>query len=225
MFPFSIGMITLTERKTNMTRILAISSSPNPAASKTRALIDLFTQEFKAASENTDVTLRDLAIDAPVHLDGPTIGAFYTAGEDLSDAQKDALRYSDDVIAELENADIILIGAPMHNFGIPSSLKAWIDHIARAGRTFAYTDNGPKGLLTGKRVIVFGARGGDYSEGSAAHAMDHQTPYLKTVLGFVGLKDITFIHAEGVAMGEEGFLAAKAAARALVSVTTTKEAA
>ena len=100
------------------------------------------------------------------------------------------------------SADVIVIGSPMHNFGITSSLKTYLDHVARAGRTFRYTENGPKGLLNGKKVFVLTARGGDYSQ-LPMSTLDHQEPYLRTILGFVGLDDVDFIHCQGVAMGEE----------------------
>ena len=113
----------------------------------------------------------------------------------------------------------------MHNFGLPSGLKAWIDHVARVGRTFEYTENGPAGLLTGKKVFVLTARGGNYAESSPAHAMDHQAPYLVTVLGFLGLDDVTFIHAQGVAGGEEGIKAAEIEIDRAVAIATQRQAA
>lgn len=191
-----------------MSRLLAISSSPNSSGSKTKALIDQFIQDWSTEDPMTEITTRDLGKNPPPHLDGQTIGAFYTPEDTLSDAQRAQLAYSDTVIAELQSADVILIGAPMHNFGIPSTLKAWIDHVARVGKTFKYGDSGPVGLLQNKKVYILAARGGDYSENSPAHAMDQQTPYLKTVLGFMGLTDVTFINAEGVAKGEEGLKSA-----------------
>ncbi len=208
-----------------MSRLLAISSSPNPAGSKTKALIDQFIQDWSAKDPKAEVTTRDLGTNPPPHLDGQTIGAFYTPAEDLSDTQKTQLAYSDTVIAELQEADVILIGAPMHNFGIPSSLKAWIDHVARVGKTFKYGDNGPVGLLKDKKVFILAARGGDYSENSPAHPMDQITPYLKTVLGFIGLTDVTFINAEGVAMGEDGLVAARNKVSERVLETAPKKAA
>lgn len=208
-----------------MTRFLAISSSPNPAQSHTKGLIDQFIKDWSISDPSMEVTHRDIGSQPPVHLDGATIGAFYTPLEELTDAQKPLLAYSDQVIEELEQADIILIGVPMHNFGIPSTLKAWIDHVARVGKTFSYTDKGPVGLLTNKKVIVLGARGGNYSPTSHLANMDHQTPFLKTALNFVGLNDISFIYAEGVAGGGDGVEAAKMAIHNYVASAVLSQAA
>ena len=112
------------------------------------------------------------------------------------------------VIEELLAADTLVIGSPMHNFSITSGLKTWIDHVARVGRTFQYTATGPEGLVKGKRAYVISARGGNYAEGSPAAGYNHQDTYLKTVLGFIGITDVVFINAEGVASGEQGVLEA-----------------
>lgn len=191
-----------------MTNILTLSGSPKTEGSVSRDLIERFVDKWRA--ENTaSVVARDVGTTPPPHLDEATIGAFYTPEDARSDDQQARIAFSDELVGELEAADVIVIGAPMHNFGLPSGLKAWIDHVARVGRTFKYTENGPEGLLTGKKVYVLTARGGDYSESSPAHAMDHQAPYLRTVLGFLGLDDVTFIHAQGVAGGEDGIRAAE----------------
>ena len=121
----------------------------------------------------------------------------------LSDRQKELVALSDELIAELEVADTIVLAVPMYNFSIPSTLKAWIDHVARRGRTFRYTEKGPEGLLRDKKVFVLVSRGGVYSKGSPAAPFDFQEPYLRTVLGFLGLTDVTFVHFEGVGMGPE----------------------
>ncbi|MBL6931640.1 MAG: NAD(P)H-dependent oxidoreductase [Rhodospirillales bacterium] len=186
-----------------MTNLLAITSSPNPQG-VTSGLIESFVETFKYALPEANAVRRDVGLTPPPHLDGATIGAYYTAPDALDDSAKELLALSDTIVGEVEAADIIVIAAPMHNFGLPSGLKAWVDHVARVGRTFAYTEEGPRGLLKDKKVFVLGARGGNYSETSPAHAMDFVTPYLKTVLGFIGLDDITFINAEGVASGGEG---------------------
>ncbi len=191
-----------------MTNILTVNGSPKTEGSVSRDLIERFVDKWRA--ENTaSVVARDVGTTPPPHLDEATIGAFYTPEDARSDDQQARIAFSDELVGELEAADVIVIGAPMHNFGLPSGLKAWIDHVARVGRTFKYTENGPEGLLTGKKVYVLTARGGNYSESSPAHAMDHQAPYLRTVLGFLGLDDITFIHAQGVAGGEDGIRAAE----------------
>ena len=116
------------------------------------------------------------------------------------------------MIAELRAADTIVIGAPMYNFSIPTGLKAWFDYVLRAGETFKYSDAGPQGLLSGKRVIVIETRGGLYSEGPA-QVMDFQEPYLRTLLSFIGLRDVTFVHAEKLGFGPEAREAALAAAK------------
>ncbi len=191
-----------------MTNILTLNSSPKTEGSVSRDLIERFVDNW-LANDTASVVARDVGTTPPPHLDEATIGAFYTPEDARSDAQRARIALSDELVGELEAADVIVIGAPMHNFGIPSGLKAWIDLVARVGRTFKYTENGPEGLLTGKKVYVLTARGGNYSEDSPAHAMDHQVPYLRTVLGFLGLDDVTFIHAQGVAGGEDGIRAAE----------------
>lgn len=163
-----------------MSNLLAVTSSINADNSVSNALISDFIKQWKEGNPDTAVSRRDVAHEAVPHLDGATVGAFYTPAEHHDDQAKQLLALSDTLVEELEAADVILIGAPMYNFSIPS------------------------GLLTGKKVYVFGARGGNYSEGSPMASMDFITPYLKTVLGFVGLTDVTFIDAEGVASGKEG---------------------
>ena len=191
-----------------MTNILTLNGSPKTEGSVSRDLIERFVDKW-CAEYTASVVARDVGATPPPHLDEATIGAFYTPEDARSDDQQARIAFSDELVSELEAADVIVIGAPMHNFSLPSGLKAWIDHVARVGRTFKYTENGPEGLLTGKKVYVLTARGGNYSESSPAHAMDHQAPYLRTVLGFLGLDDVTFIHAQGVAGGEDGIRAAE----------------
>jgi len=192
-----------------MPNILAVTSSPNGENSVTNALVERFVSRLTAADPGAAVTRRDVGAAPLPHLDAETIGAIYTPEEARNERQRELLSQSDAVLDELEAADIVVIGAPMHNFMIPSGLKTWIDHAARVGRSFRYTEAGPEGLLTGKKVFVLTGRGGNYAEGSPAQAMDHQAPYLKTVLGFLGLTDVTFIHAHGVAMGRDGIEAAE----------------
>jgi len=193
-----------------MTNILAVTSSPNGENSVTTALVERFVAGLAAADPSVAVTRRDVGAAPLPHLDAETIGAVYTPEEARTDRQRELLAGSDAVLDELEAAEVVVIGAPMHNFMIPSGLKTWIDHAARVGRSFRYTEAGPEGLLTGKKVFVLTGRGGNYAEGSPAQAMDHQAPYLKTVLGFLGLTDVTFIHAHSVAMGRDGIEAAEA---------------
>jgi len=215
-----------------VTNILTINASPKTEGSVSRDLVERFIANWRTndtlndtASDTANVVAREVGTTPPPHLDEATIGAFFTPEDDRSEAQRAKIALSDALIAELEAADIIVIGAPMHNFGLSSGLKAWIDHIARVGRTFKYTDSGPVGLLTGKKVCVLTARGGDYSASSPAHAMDHQAPYLRTVLGFLGLDDVTFIHAQGVAGGEDGIRTAEAEIDRAVAATVQRRAA
>ena len=137
------------------------------------------------------------------HLDGETAAAFATPESQRTDRQKHLLALSDSLITELEKADTVVLAVPMYNFSIPSTLKAWIDHVARAGRTFRYTAQGPEGLLKGKRVVVLTARGGRYSDRSPSRAFDFQEPYPRAGLGFLGISDITFVHLEGLNIGPD----------------------
>jgi FMN-dependent NADH-azoreductase len=183
--------------------VLHIDSSPLGDRSVSRKLTAKVLAELKESHPDTQIVTRDLGTSPLPHLSGITIGAFFTPADQRNPASNEALKQSDEVIDELFAADVIVIGAPMWNFGIPSSLKAWIDHIARAGRTFKYGASGPESLLqVGKKVIIVSSRGGIYSSGPM-QVMDHQESYLKAILGFIGLHDVSIIRAEGVAMGEE----------------------
>ena len=194
-----------------MTNILQIHSSSNLGSSVSRDLTDRFVTKYKSAHDNTMVTLRDLVSTPIPHLGVDLLGGIFGKPEALNDAQKAALAVSNELIAEIEAASIIVISAPMYNFSIPSALKAWIDHVVRAGRTFQYTATGPVGLVSGKKLILFLASGGVYSEGPYK-AYDFQETYLRAILGFIGLTDITVIRAEGLALG--GDKAAKSVADA-----------
>ncbi|XLZ72624.1 FMN-dependent NADH-azoreductase [Massilia sp. SR12] len=185
-----------------MANVLYINSSVRNAGSLSRQLSAEFIAKWKAANPADSVVERDLASNPVPHLTEQMMGAFFTPAEQRNAEQAHVVKVSDTLVDELIAADVVVIGAPMYNFSVPSSLKAWIDHVARAGRTFQYGANGPEGLLKGKKVYVFTASGGVYSEG-AAIAYDHLTTFLRTVLGFLGLSDVQFIRAEGVAMGEQ----------------------
>jgi len=197
-----------------MASILSINSSVRSQGSISRQVTGEFIQHWKAAHPADKIVERDLAAQQVPHLTEQMVGAFFTPADQRSAEQAEIVKVSDELVAELFAADVILIGAPMYNFSISSTLKAWIDHIARAGVTFKYTETGPVGLLQGKKVYVFTSRGGVYSEG-AGKAMDFHETYLRGVLGFIGLTDVTFIHSEGLAMGDE------AVAKALSSTRTT----
>jgi FMN-dependent NADH-azoreductase len=198
-----------------MAKVLHIDSSVRSAGSLTRQLGGEFIAKLQAADAATSVVTRDLAASPVPHLTEQMMGAYFTPAEQRNAEQAQTIKTSDALVDELLAADTIVIGAPMYNFSVTSGLKAWIDHVARAGRTFKYGASGPEGLVSGKKVYVFVATGGAYSEGPAA-AYDHVTTYLRSVLGFLGMTDVTFIVAEGVAMGEEAVAAAIAKSRARI---------
>lgn len=165
--------------------------------------------EFVARIPQARVIARDLARDPVPHLDAARFGAFLSKPESRTAEQRAALAYSDMLIDELRQADTIVLGLPMYNFGVPSQLKAYFDHVARAGVTFRYTEKGAVGLLTGKQAYVFAARGGLY----AGTPKDTQTAYVRDFLAFVGLSDVEFVYAEGLAIGDEARTRALAGAR------------
>ena len=187
--------------------ILLISSSPNLEGSSSRALAQELAHSLAG---DADVVVRDLGANPPPHLDQATIGAFYTPEADRTAEQNQKLALSDELIDELFAADAIVIAAPMHNFGIASSLKTWIDQVARIGRTFEPTGQGPKGLVTDRPVHVVTTRGGVYGPGTPFNHLDHLEPYLRRALNFIGLENISFIYAEGTAKGDDGIKAAQA---------------
>jgi FMN-dependent NADH-azoreductase len=184
-------------------KLLHIDSSALGDASASRALSRKAVAEWTASHPGTTVEHLDLAVDAPSHLDMSSLGL--KLGIDaalLTPAQRRENALSEKLVSQFLAADVVVIGAPMYNFSIPSQLKAWIDRIAQAGRTFRYTAAGPEGLAGGKTVIVVSTRGGMYA-GLPNEAMDHQESYLKTVFAFFGITDLRFVRAEGLAMGEQ----------------------
>lgn len=176
-------------------KLLQIDSSAR-RASVTRALTGKFAEAWKKENPEGEVLVRDLAATPLPLITDEWVQASNADPGKLTAGQRQAIAVSNSLIAELEAADTIVIGAPMYNFTIPSPLKAWIDQVARRGRTFEYGPNGPSGLLNGKKVVVITSRGGAYAAGSPRAQADFQEPYLRFVLGFIGLKDVTFIHAE-----------------------------
>ncbi|HAJ13806.1 MAG: NAD(P)H-dependent oxidoreductase [Hydrogenophaga sp.] len=179
--------------------ILQINASARREGANSTKLADQITGRLKASHPEATLTVRDLATTPVTVLDEAALGALFTPAEQRSAEQAAVVAEYDALIAEIQAHDTIVLGVPMYNFGVPVQLKAWIDAIARAGVTFRYTENGPEGLLKGKTVYVALARGGLYR----GTANDSQVPYLKTVLGFVGLTDVRFIYAEGLNMGPE----------------------
>jgi FMN-dependent NADH-azoreductase len=187
-----------------MTTLLQIDSSPMGARSVSRKLTEKFADSWRKSHPGGKVTVRDLCtLDLPV-VNGSWIGAVYTPAEARTPEQTKALVLSDSLIADLQEADEYVLGVPMHNFSVPSSLKLWIDQIARVGKTFAYSEAGPKGLLTGKKVTLLLARGGVYETGSPMASFDFVAPYLSAVFGFLGVSDVTIISAEGTAQLNTG---------------------
>jgi len=195
-----------------MTKILILDSAATGAASVSRGLTNGLASAIRRRHPAARIVRRDIGAEPIPHLDGETTSAI-RGGEALSQAARDAVALSDRLVAELKEADVIVIGAPMYNFGMASTLKAWFDHVLRAGITFSYSEAAPEGLLKGKKAIVIETRGGLYSSGPAA-AMDSQEPHLRTMLGFIGIDDVTFVRAEKLGFGPEAAAAAIATAAA-----------
>ncbi|WP_029915575.1 FMN-dependent NADH-azoreductase [Caulobacter sp. UNC358MFTsu5.1] len=183
-------------------KLLHIDSSILGAGSVSRTLSAAIVAAQTAQHTGLDIVYRDLAAQPLDHLTGAHLAAGQGATPESAAIAAD-IASGQAAIDEFLAADIVVIGAPMYNFSISSQLKAWIDRVAVAGRTFRYTENGPEGLAGGKTVIIASSRGGYYGEGTSAAVMDHQETYLKGLFGFLGVTDIRFIRAEGVALGEE----------------------
>jgi FMN-dependent NADH-azoreductase len=197
-------------------RLLHIDSSPLGGNSVSRQLTERLVAQWRATHPGTVVEHLDLAVDAPSHLSVDSLG--FRVGpnaEGLTDVQRRENEISEKLVSQFLAADVVVVGAPMYNFSVPTQLKAWVDRVAQAGRTFTYTDKGPKGLAGGKTVIIASTRGGVYSTNPALAGLDHQESYLKTVFGFFGITDVQIVRAEGVAMGD----AAKAQALSDADVT------
>jgi len=184
-----------------MSTLLVLNSSASGAASVSKQLIEETVTRLRGQNPALKVVERDLGTSPVPHLTADSAAAIRGA-EPANEAQKQAQALSDTLVDELKAADVIVIGAPMYNFGIPSTLKAWFDHVLRAGVTFKYGDAGPEGLLKGKRAVVVLSRGGLYSSGPA-QPLDSQEPHLRTMLGFIGISDITFVRAEKLGYGPE----------------------
>ena len=203
-------------------QLLHIDSSVLGGNSVSRQLTQGIVAQWRAAHPDTRVEYLDLAVDAPAHLNADSLGfRMGVNAEGLSEVQRRENAISERLVSQFLAADVVVIGAPMYNFSVPTQLKAWIDRVAQAGRTFKYTEKGAVGLAGGKTVIVASSRGGAYSANPALAALDHQESYLKAVFGFFGITDVRFVRAEGVAMGEEArksaFAAAEVATRAAVA--------
>lgn len=195
-----------------MSTVLALTSSALGEASVSSQLVREALDALRDHDPELQITTRDLGSDPLPHLTPDSASAIRGA-EPVNAPQAAARALSDALVAELKAADTVIIGSPMYNFGITSTLKTWFDHVLRAGVTFSYGANGPVGLLQGKRAIVVESRGGLYSEGPAK-AMDSQEPHLRNLLGFIGIHDVTFVHAEKLGFGPEAREQALTKARA-----------
>jgi FMN-dependent NADH-azoreductase len=191
-------------------KILQINASARREGSNSTRVANAIVARLKAIDPAAQVTLRDLAVTPQPALDEAALGALFTPAEQRTPEQAARVALDDALIAEIQAHDTLVLGVPMYNFGVPVQLKSWIDAIARVGVTFRYTETGPQGLLTGKTVYVALARGGLYRD----TANDSQVPYLTNVLRFLGMTDVRFIYAEGLAMGadaaQRGFAQAQA---------------
>lgn len=179
--------------------ILQINSSSRPDASHSARLASAIVERVQSSQGKGQVTVRDLGRTPVAELDEAALQALFTPAEQRTAEQAERVAIDDALIAEIQAADVVVLGVPMYNFGVPAQLKNWIDAIARARVTFTYTEKGPVGLLTGKKVYLALTRGGRYRNTPA----DTQVPYLKTVLAFLGMSDVQFVYAEGLAMGPQ----------------------
>lgn len=204
-------------------KLLHIDSSILRDNSVTRELGRDVVEQWRQRHPGIEVTYRDLAEEAPGHLTADSLATRQVPPEQLSPAQRAEAELGERLLTEFLAADVIVLGAPMYNFSIPSQLKAWLDRVLVAGRTFKYTENGPVGLAGGKQVVIVSARGGAYSEG-LAQAMDHQESYLKAALGLAGITEVSVVRAEGVNLGAERRGQAIAAARSQVLALRKKAA-
>ncbi len=186
-----------------MATVLRIESSIRRELSVSRALTMQFIAEWTRLHPEDNVVERDLAIDPAPHLSERTMGALFTPPPQRSDAQALDAALADELVQELIAADVLVIGAPMYNFSIPSPLKAWIDRVAQPGRTFRYTDKGPVGLAGGKKALIISSRGGAIAGTPMEAALDHQEAYLKTVMRFIGITNVKLVRAEGLNLGAE----------------------
>jgi len=200
--------------------LLQINASIFSNRGQSTRLADEFVAAWRASNPGAKVIVRNLAEETVPHLDAERFGAFLAKPGERSVEQQAVVEYSDALIDELKRADVLVLGLPMYNFGVPSTLKAYIDHIARAGATFKYTEKGPVGLLTGKKAYVFATRGGLY----AGTPLDTQTAYVRDLLRFLGIDDVEFVYAEGLAIGAERKAAALSQAQRAIERLAAPEA-
>ena len=202
-----------------MKTLLQLKSSIFSSNGQSSRLADEFIAAWREANPGATIIVRDLARDPLPHLDAERFAALLARPGDRTPAQVAVVEQSDALIEELRRAQVIVLGLPMYNFGLPSTLKAYFDHIARAGITFRYTEKGSVGLLTGKKAYVFATRGGRY----AGTPLESQTPYVRQFLGFLGIEDVEFVYAEGLAVSEAAKQAGLAQARDAIERLTARE--
>ncbi len=209
-------------------KLLHIDSSILEGHSVSRQLSAEVVAEWRKSHPDTRVDYLDLAVDTPSHFSADALGIKSGLQAQPTEAQRHENSVSERLVSQFLDADVIVVGAPFYNFGIPTQLKAWIDRLAQVGRTFKYTETGPVGLAGGKTVIVASARGGVYSTSAGGQAMEHQESYLKVIFGFFGIADVRIVRAEGVAMGEapkaQALTAARADIRRVTAVAANQDA-
>ncbi|HWH17103.1 MAG TPA: FMN-dependent NADH-azoreductase [Allosphingosinicella sp.] len=203
-----------------MTKVLVINSSALGEASVSNKLTGELANRLKAEHPSLEITVRDIGRNPIPHLTAETVGAIRGVAD--NDSARATLALSDRLIEEIREADLLVIGSPMYNFGISSTLKTWFDHVLRAGVTFRYTEAGPEGLVKGKKAVVIESRAGFYSEGPAS-GLDSQEPHLRTLLGFMGITDVAFVRAEKLAFGPDAAAAAIEAAAAELEALSQEE--
>jgi FMN-dependent NADH-azoreductase len=202
-----------------MKTLLQLNSSLYGERGESSRLADRFVAEWRNQHTDVRVIYRDLAATPVPHLTAERFQAFLAKPEARTPEQQATAWQSDELIDELKRADVVVLAAPMYNFNVPSTLKAYFDHVARAGITFRYTEKGAVGLLSGKKAYVFSTRGGVYADPAA----DNETPYLRQFLGFLGIDDVEFVYAEGLALGETSKEAALTKAHAAIERLNTPQ--
>lgn len=202
-----------------MKTLLQLNASLHGAEGQSSLLANEFVAAWREQNPQADVVVRDLSTDTPPHLTAQGFAAFVAKPGERTPEQQVVVEYSDTLIDEIRRADAIVLALPLYNFGVPSTLKAYFDHIARAGVTFKYTATGPVGLLTGKKVYVIAARGGLY----AGTPLDTQTAYVRNFLAFLGMTDVEFVYAEGLAISEASKATGLAKARKGIDTLTQRE--
>jgi len=195
-----------------MNNVLFVTSSPRGQQSYSQQVARGIVDDLKIAHPAAKIVVRNVAKYPLPHVGEAFVSGMGRAPEQRSSAEAEALAVSDSLIEELVATDVLVLAVPMYNFGLPSALKAWVDHVVRAGHTFRFGANGPEGLLRNKRAIVVVSRGGVYSDGPMKQ-LDFQETYLKSVLGFIGITDVEMVRVEGVALGDQAIRAAMANAR------------